>query len=89
MGDPGPRPPADEPLTPAAASRRALAAAEAADPATWVRRHPARTLVLALAAGLLAARLPATRLAPFLIPLLSRPQFATLFLKALAIARRR
>ncbi len=84
MGDPGARPSAGEPLNTEAAKARLLAAAEAADPATWVRRHPARTLMLALAAGLLAARLPAARLAPLLLPLLTRPHLATLLLKALA-----
>ncbi len=88
MGDPGTRAPADEPLSTEAAKARLLAAAEAADPATWVRRHPARTLVLALAAGVLAARLPAARLAPLLLPLLTRPHLATLLLKGLANARR-
>jgi len=89
MGDPGTRPSAPQPLSPEAAKARLLAAAEAADPGIWIRRHPARAGMLALLAGLLLARLPAGRLAPFVAPLLARPSLVSLLLKALSDSHRR
>ncbi len=65
--------PAPNPLTVAEAKTRLLQAAEHIDPIARMRRRPLTLLLSALALGMLAARLPAARLTPWLAhPLLWR-----------------
>ncbi len=69
MADPRARPPSVR-----EAKARLLAAAEAADPSLWIRRHPGRALLLAAALGVLSARLARRSALPWptLLPLLLR-----------------